>query len=342
MLSNCPVIQKDYITSLSWRFVSWILLGIPVGIVLLYFGSEWMVDGAKKMAVRLGVTPFVIGLTVVAFGSSSPEVITSLVSGDTPQIILGNVVGSNIANVGLAIGLAALISPIACKFSEIRFEVISMMVAVFVVTLMALTGALGFIEGAILVAALFVFVFLAYRLKKDNKKEEPQETPIVKEEDKNAPMWKSAVMVVLGIVLLYFGATVFIDGAVELATIFGISELMIGLIVIAVGTSLPELCICLLAAYRKENEIVVSNIVGSIVFNSFFALGVGVLFTTVPVSYYTLVFHLPMMILMAGLLALMIRSGNKIVRWEGALLVGIYIVYIALMGLFPELTQGIV
>lgn len=323
--------------------MSWILLGIPIGIVLLYFGSEWMVDGAKKMAIRLGVTPFVVGLTVVAFGSSAPEVVTSLVSGNNPQIILGNIVGSNIANVGLAIGLAALISPVACKYKEIRFELISMMVAVFVVTLMSLTGALGLIEGTILVASLFVFVFLAYRLKgKDKIDVKDEKVSKVVEESIKTPLWKSVLLVVVGLALLYFGARAFIDGAVVLAEMFGVSDLMIGLIVVAVGTSLPELCICIIAAYRKENEIVVSNIVGSIVFNCFFALGVGVMYTTVPVTHYTMVFHLPVMILMAGLLALMIRSGNRINRLEGVALIGVYVVYVALMGLFPELTQGII
>ena len=301
-----------------------------------------MVDGAKKMAIRLGVTPFMVGLTVVAFGSSSPEVVTSLVSGNNPQIILGNIVGSNIANVGLAIGLAALISPIVCKYTEIKFELISMMVAVFVVSLMALSGSLGLIEGIILVAALFIFVYLAYRFKKDKKQVDDEEVVAVIEESVKTPLWKCIVLVVVGLLLLYFGARAFVDGAVVLAEMFGVSDLMIGLIVVAVGTSLPELCICIIAAYRKENEIVVSNIVGSIVFNCFFALGVGVMYTTVPVTHYTIVFHLPVMILMAALLAIMIRTGNKVNRLEGVVLIGIYVTYVALMGLFPELTEGII
>lgn len=322
--------------------MSWVLLWIPVGIALLYFGSEWMVDGAKKMAVRFGVTPFMIGLTVVAFGSSAPEVVTSLVSVNNPQIILGNIVGSNIANVGLAIGLAALISPIVCKYSEIRFEMIAMIAAVFVVFLMSLSGSLGSVQGIILIIALFVFVYLTYRFKKD-KVTEKEEPPLkITEKDRSVPLWKSSILVIVGMIFLYYGAKGFVTGAVELAGVFGISELMTGLIVVAIGTALPELSICLMAAYRKENEIVVSNIVGSIVFNSFFALGVGILFTEVSVSYYTMVFHLPVMVITAIILAYMVRSGNKITRLEGSLLVGIYAIYIALMGLFPELTQGIV
>jgi cation:H+ antiporter len=301
-----------------------------------------MVDGAKKMAIRLGVTPFVVGLTVVALGSSAPETITSLVSSSNPQIIVGNIVGSNIANVGLAIGIAALISPIVCRFNDIRFEIFSMIAAVTIVSVLALTGTLGTVQGVILLIALFVFIYFTYRLKRGTSAESYEEEAQEKEDSAKTPMWKCILLVAAGIVFLYFGARVFIDGAVELAGVFGVSDLMIGLIVVAVGVCLPELCICIVAAYRKENELVVSNIVGSIVFNCFFALGIGVAFTTVPVTHYTIVFHLPIMIFMAVLLAILIRAGNRVTRWEGVMLIGIYAAYVSLMGLFPELTQGLI
>ncbi|MCL2148988.1 MAG: calcium/sodium antiporter [Methanomassiliicoccaceae archaeon] len=320
--------------------MSWILPGIPLGIALLYLGSEWMVDGARKTAARLGVTPFIVGLTVVALGSSSPELVTSLVSGDNPQIIVGNIVGSNIANVCLAIGLAAVISPIACRFAGIRFEMASMMAAVLVVSALALTGALGYVEGTVLLAALAVFLCLTYKLKR-GAPETPDDHPDGEGGDR-APLWRCAALVAAGILFLYVGARAFIGGAVGLAELFGVSDLMIGLIVVAVGVSLPELCICVVAAYRKENEIVVSNIVGSVVFNSFFALGVGVVFTTVPVTHYTMAFHLPVMALSAALLALLVRRGDGVTRRQGAALVCVYSAYIALMCAFPELTQGLV
>jgi K+-dependent Na+/Ca+ exchanger related-protein len=323
--------------------MSWILLGIPIGIILLYLGSEWMVDGAKKMALRLGVTPFVVGLTVVAFGSSSPELITSLVSGDNPQIILGNIVGSNIANVGLAIGLAAIISPIVCKFTAIKFELGAMMFAVVMITVMALTGSLGFVEGAILLSALAVFIYFVYTLKKkdpENADSEVTEEDIF--ESASTPVWKCMILVIIGIVALYFGARAFIGGAVEIAEIFGVSDLLIGLLVVAIGVSLPELCVCIVAAYRKENEIVVSNIVGSIVFNCFFALGVGILFTTVPVTHYAMVFHMPVMILIAALMLIMVKFNKGVSRSNGAILVAIYAAYVSAMIIFPQLTEGIV
>lgn len=323
--------------------MDWIILGIPVGIVLLYFGSDWMVDGAKKLALKWGVTPFVVGLTIVAFGSSAPETITSFVSADNPQIILGNIVGSNIANVGLAIGLAAMISPIVCKFDSMKFEMASMMVSVFVITGLSLFGVLKWFEGVALILALFLFVYLVYRFKKDAPESEidPSVKEVMETSDKT-PMWLCVTLVILGLVLLYFGARFFIDGAVEMVTEFGINEQLVGLFVVAVGTSLPELCICLLAAKRHENELVVSNIVGSIVFNCFFALGVGLLVTDVPITHYMMVFHLPVMIIMAALLFIMTKMGNGVTRKQGAFLFGVYFVYVALMAVFPELTQGVV
>lgn len=321
--------------------MDWVLLGIPIGIVMLYFGSDWLVSGAQKLALRFGVTPFVVGLTVVAFGSSAPECVTSLVSASTPDIIIGNIVGSNIANVGLCIGLAAILSPMAAVYKNMRFEIISMIISVCVVGAMSLLGYIGFVDGLILVAALFVFVFLVYWLKKDDVEgQEAYAAEVVTEPDKKeVNLLLSCVMVVLGLVLLYYGARFFIDGASSLATMLGVSDLLIGLLVVAVGTSLPELCICLLASYRGENDLAVSNIVGSIVFNSFFALGVGALITNVPISQTMLTFHIPVMILMAVIMAIMIRTKNKITRPMGVLLLGIYVVYIALMGIYPSLTM---
>jgi cation:H+ antiporter len=320
--------------------MDWILLGIPVGIIMLYFGSEWMVDGAKRLAFRLGVTPFVVGLTVVAFGSSAPECVTSLVSSSTPDIIIGNIVGSNIANVGLAIGLAALISPLAAKYSTIKFEMISMIVSVLIVAFMALFGYIGFIDGVILVAALFIFVYLVYIFKKDDKEGQAAYDTGEEEKDdgKSSNLVFSCIMIVVGLVVLYFGAKFFISGATDLAKIIGVSDLLIGLLVVAVGTSLPELCICLVASYRGENDLAVSNIVGSIVFNSFFALGIGALVTNVPITQSMMMFHIPVMILMTVLMYAMVRLKNNISRPMGALLVAIYVAYVVIMALNPSLT----
>ncbi|MDR3282090.1 MAG: calcium/sodium antiporter [Candidatus Methanoplasma sp.] len=316
--------------------MSLLLLGIPIGVVLLYLGAEWTVSGAKDLALRLGVTPFVVGLTVVAFGSSSPETVTALVSGDNPEIIIGNIVGSNILNIGLAVGLMAVLAPIACVYKMVRFEIVAMLVAVTAISVLSLNGSLGTLQGAILIVTFSMFLALVYLLKKDSgESTAPGEAPAL-----GMSTAKCVVFVAIGICVLYIGARGFVGGAVELAGMLGVSDLLIGLVIVAVGTGLPELCISLVATRRHENELVVSNVVGSIVFNSLFALGIGTVFFTVPINHYMLVFHMPVMILMAIALAAMIRLGNRVGRVGGAALAAAYITYVCLTVTFPELTWG--
>lgn len=316
--------------------MDWVILGIPIGIVLLYLGSDWMVKGAKGLALRLGVAPFIVGLTVVAFGSSAPEAITSVVSSDSPSIILGNVIGSNIANVGLAIGLSALLSPLGAKYATMRFEVIMMVVACLIVMVMAAFGAIGLFDGIVLVAAILVFVISTYLLKrKDGDSQENYTKEVGEGESRSYPLL--IALTAIGLVLLYFGAEFFIDGAKELAHMVGMSDMMVGLIVVAIGTSLPELCICLMASYRKENDLAISNIVGSIIFNCFFVLGIGACLVDVPVSDVALFFHIPVMTLMAALMFLFIYLRNGISRVTGLLFVAIYVVYISMMVMDPSL-----
>ena len=181
------------------------LLGIILGIVMLYFGSDWLVDGAKKLALRLGIAPFVVGLTVLAFGSSAPEAVTSIVSTSTPDIILGNVIGSNIANIGLCIGLAALLNPMVAKFESMRFEIITMVAAVSIITILGINGYIGSVEGIILISLLILFVLTVYFMKRGDK--EGQESYVAEidtsEIDRSTSkllLW--IAMCIVGIVLL--------------------------------------------------------------------------------------------------------------------------------------------
>ena len=318
------------------------LLGIILGIVMLYFGSDWLVDGAKKLALRLGIAPFVVGLTVLAFGSSAPEAVTSIVSTSTPDIILGNVIGSNIANIGLCIGLAALLNPMVAKFESMRFEIITMVAAVSIITILGINGYIGSVEGIILISLLILFVLTVYFMKRGDK--EGQESYVAEidtsEIDRSTSkllLW--IAMCIVGLVLLYFGARFFVEGATELARIMGVSELMIGLIVVAIGTSLPELCISLMASFRGENELAVSNIVGSNIFNSFFVLGIGASLVNVPVSHNTLIFHMPVMIALSVMMLLMVWRRDSISKLSGAMLLSVYVAYIVIMALVPSLTM---
>lgn len=317
------------------------LLGIVLGIIMLYFGSDWLVDGAKKLAIRLGIAPFVIGLTVLAFGSSAPECITSIVSTSNPDIIMGNVIGSNIANIGLCIGLAALLNPMVAKYASMRFEIATMVFSAVLITLLGIAGFIGFIDGIILMSLLIIFVLAVYFMKRGNK--EGQESYVaeidtnIDRSTKKLVLWIG--MCIVGLVLLYFGARFFIDGATQLAEMIGVSELMIGLIVVAIGTSLPELCISLMASFRGENELAVSNIVGSNIFNAFFVLGVGASLVNVPVSDITLSFHMPVMIVLSVIMFIMVWRKNEISKLSGAFLLAIYVAYVLAMALVPSLTM---
>lgn len=312
------------------------LLGIPIGVVLLYFGSKWMVDGAKMIAIIMGISPFVIGLTVLAFGSSAPEAFTSIVSRDAPQLIIGNVVGSNIVNLGVAIGLAAVLSPLICSFKETRLELGFMVLSALIVFLMALTGTIGPVFGLMLVASILVFVFIVYRLKCDT--DEARDANRNKE-TVDWPLWKCVLLTVVGLAVLYFGSEFFVDGAKVAASMLGVSDLLIGLVVVAVGTSLPEICICLMAAYRGETDMAVSNIVGSNIFNCFFVLGIGSCLATVPILDSVLMFHLPVMMLMTLIMCVFLYKFNKVGRYSGMVLFAIYVAYIALLAFNPSLSM---
>ena len=313
----------------------WIIVCLVAGTLMLYFGSEWLVRGAKGLALRLGVAPFIIGLTVLAFGSSAPECITSIVSSDTPEIIIGNVVGSNIANIGLAIGLAALVGPMVAKYKDMKLEISTMVAVEAGLCVLALLGYINWIEGIIMILLLFAFLFMVF--KKKSSDEEGQEAYVeeVTEDTLASPIL--VALVIIGLVLLYFGAKYFIAGARDLAVLMGVSDLLIGLIVVAIGTSLPEICISLIAARRGEADMAVANIVGSNLFNVLFVLSVGSLLTDIPISDSVLYFHLPFMLLFAVAMFLIVRFTNKIDRKAGLLFVAMYAAYIAVMGLIPSL-----
>lgn len=307
------------------------LLGIPLGLILLYYGADWLVEGAKKAALILGVSPFVVGLTIVAFGSSAPEAATALMSAKSGAIVLGTVVGSNIANIALIVGISALIFPLATRYKDIRLEIFALLgSAVFMIVLCA-TGIIGFLHGLILIALIFLFVFMVYR----NSSEDRQAPPEILC-PKDGSLVRQLAMSILGLAVLIVGANVFIDGAVVLANILNVSELVIGLIVVAVGTSLPELTISVVAAFKKETEIALSNIIGSNIFNALFVLGLGAVVSPLIVPTSLLNFDLPVMLMLTVILALCIRWKDGIPRLVGLLFLAIYAAYLVFT-VFPGL-----
>ena len=312
-----------------------------VGLGLLVGGAEVMVRGASRLATALGVSPLVVGLTVVAFGTSAPELAVGVSSalGGSADIALGNVVGSNIANVLLVLGIAALVMPVATGVQLVRREVPLMIAASIALWLMALGGEVNRLEGVVLVGGIVVYTVLLVRSAR-------RETPEIREEfsgevGMGAGRGPRVVAVnvglaVVGLVMLVVGAQWIVDGAVSFATTLGIPEIVVGLTIVAVGTSLPEIATSVLAGIRGHRDIAVGNVVGSCIFNILMVLGVTAVVSPQPiaVSSQLLTVDIPLMVAAALGLLPIVYTGLMVSRREGAMLVAIYALYLAYLVLF--------
>ncbi|WP_425316435.1 calcium/sodium antiporter [Stutzerimonas chloritidismutans] len=305
------------------------------GLVLLVAGAEVLVRGAAKLAAQFGISPLVIGLTVVAFGTSAPETAVSVQAAlnGSGDIAIGNVVGSNIANVLLILGMTALVAPLVVSRQLIRLDVPIMIGASLVTFGLSWDGELSRIDGALLFTAVVVYtLFLIISSRREKAAEVDDE--FAKEFGLDEPAKPhagliNAGLVIAGLVLLVVGSNFLVEGAVALARALGLSELVIGLTVIAIGTSLPELATSIMAAFRGERDIAVGNIVGSNIFNLLCVLGLASLVSpqAIGVSSNALAFDFPVMIAVAVACLPIFFAGYCIKRWEGALFVAYYVAY---------------
>ena len=298
-------------------------LYLLVGLVGLFFGGEALVRGSVGIARRMAIPPLLIGLTVVGFGTSTPELLVSVDAAwrGVPDIALGNIVGSNIANILLIIGLSALIWPIKVMGATLRRDTAVMMAAAVVLLPVFAMGQLGRLSGAILVAGLAAYLVWAYRQPGDMEAEEVG-VPAP------ASALVSTLWVIGGLVALMVGARFLVDGAVNIARGYGISEAFIGLTIVAVGTSLPELATSLIAAFRRQSEIAIGNIVGSNIFNVLGILGVTALIAPIPVASRFLTFDLPVMIAVSLVLTALLLTRPVIGRAIGVAMLAGYVVYV--------------
>ena len=243
------------------------LLYLFIGSCMLYYGSEWIVKGSSNIARKLGIPSLVIGLTVVAFGTSLPELIVSIISAleGSSAIAVGNVIGSNVANVGLVLGLSSFIFPISVKYDYIKRDLFVYLISCGLFILFAFDGRISQFEGILLVISLVFYIL--YSIKS------PITDQSISEEVVNFKMMKLIIYVLGGIAFLSIGAEIFVDGAIYIARYFGLSEVVIGMSVVAFGTSLPELATSAMAAFHKESAISVGNIIGSNIFNILSVLG---------------------------------------------------------------------
>lgn len=298
------------------------------GLALLYVGAEGLVRGSTALALRLGLTPLVVGLTVVAFGTSSPELVVSVqasLTGNGP-IALGNVIGSNICNVGLILGLAALIRPLNVHVQLLRLDVPLMLLTSILLTLLLRDSGLARPEGLLLTIGIVLYTtFNVWKARREHTAAQQEFADVIPSIETKA--WRDVLFVLGGIALLIVGAHLLVSGAVAIAERLGLSKAVIGLTIIAVGTSLPELATSLVAAARGEGDIAIGNVVGSNVFNILAILGFAALLNPLYAHEIGLV-DLGVMTAFALLILPLMRSGFRLTRWEGALLLGLYAAYV--------------
>lgn len=301
------------------------LLLLAAGLVLLTLGADYLVRGAISFANRLGMPPLLIGLTVVGFGTSMPELLVSMQAAldGAPAIAVGNVVGSNIANILLILGLAAAISPIPAMIPSLKRDMVMMLFAAVVMLGLGYLGLIGFLTGLAMFALLAAY--LAWVTYTDRRRMSAEEAELVVK----LAGWKEALFIAGGLAGLFIGANLLIDAATSIALQFGISEAVIGLTIVAVGTSLPELATSVVAAFRRQAEIALGNVVGSNIFNILGILGLTAMVVPVPVDASMASFDIPFMLGVSLALVALILLAGRIGRPAGVAMLAIYTGYVA-------------
>lgn len=302
-----------------------------LGLATLILGGEFLVRGAVGVAQKFRLSSLVIGMTVVSFGTSAPELIVSIKAalGGNPEIALGNVIGSNIANIALVLGITVLIFPLPVDRNSKIIDWPMMFLASILFYLFALNGDLSRVEGIILFSILVVFiVFLIWNSRRKSNKLLEEEQLVIP-----TPMqfYRSLLFLTMGLIGLYFGAEWLLSGAVDIARELGMEERVIGITIIAFGTSVPELVTSGVAAYRKETDISIGNLIGSNIFNIMAVIGITAIVKPIEVGSNTLNIDMIWMLAIALALLPMLLFGRKINRFKGFLLLGTYVAYIAIL-----------
>lgn len=304
------------------------LLLFVAGLLLLYYGAEYLVSGSSRLAFSFGIHPLVVGMTVVAFATSTPELLVSLFAAvrGSSDIATGNIIGSNVANIGLILGAAAILNPIAVSRRTLVREIPIMILASLLLYLMAYDGLLGFGDGLVLFALLLLFLGYCVRTGRTG-------TVDATSADAEQPVnrGKDLILVLIGIVGLGVGAELMVRSAVTMARFFGLSELVIGMTIVALGTSLPELAASMMSAWKGEMDISVGNVIGSNIFNVLFVLGICPMIRPLTVEPAVLKFELPYMLGLSVLLLPLLWHRQGLSRGKGGVLLAAYLVFVGLM-----------
>lgn len=293
------------------------------GIVVVLKSADWLTNGAVGLATKLGISQIVIGLTIVAIGTSMPEFFVSIVSAikGTPDLAVGNIVGSNIFNVLLIVGVAATVAPIAIQRATVRRDIPIAIVASIMLTFMMLDDNISRIDALILFAAFIAFIWMTLRNSKNDANEKDAST------EKVIPTWKSVLFIIFGLVGLVLGSNIFVDNASSLAHGWGISDAVIGLTIVAGGTSLPELATSAVAARKGDSGIAIGNVLGSNVFNILMILGLTGIISPMHIQNITYI-DMAVMVISMALFWLFSFTKLRVERWEGCVLIACFLGYI--------------
>ena len=305
------------------------VLMILLGLTLLFFGGEGLIKGAVSLARNFGLSKLLVSAVIVGFGTSMPEMTVSVGAAlrGASDIAVGNIVGSNIANILLIIGVSAIICPVFVTGSAVKRDAFIMIGASLALCGLALLGMIGFFAGLLMFAALIIYIGWSYA---QDKKSGSQTVQHIEEDIEDSPQLGSAkawVFVLAGLGLLGGGAYVLVEGAVSIARGFGISEAVIGLTIVAVGTSLPELATSVVAAYRKHSDVIIGNILGSNIFNILAILGITAMISPIPVAEQIARYDVWIMLGVAMLLSIYLLRGLTIGRISGAIMLLAYCAY---------------
>ena len=304
-----------------------------IGFVILIKGAGMLVDGSVGLARRYGISDIVIGLTIVSFGTSAPELVVNLIASlnGNSEIAMGNILGSNIVNIFFILGFSAVIYPLTVKknttFKEIPFALLSALVILFLGNDMLFNyedkAELSTGDGLVLLGFFAIFLYYIFAISKGELLDEKDETIVYMKP------FKSIGLISIGLVGLIFGGMWIVDGAIEIATGFGVSQSLIGLTIVAIGTSLPELATSAVAAYKKNTDIAIGNVVGSNIFNAFWILGISATINPIPVLQRSNI-DFAMNILASLLLFAFLFVGKRhmLERWQGFAFMGIYVAYV--------------
>lgn len=298
------------------------------GLALLYFGADFLVNGSSRLALSYGIRPLVIGMTVVAFATSMPEMLVSLMASfqNSSDLAVGNIIGSNIANIGFILATAALITPLTIERTTVLREFPIMIGASVLLTVVSLDTRLSRADGLMLFSGLIIFILYCVRSGRDNSNDTPVEPGIIRME--RAHRTRDYLFITGGIAGLAGGAELMVSSASTIARSMGISELVIGITIVAVGTSLPELAATILSASKGEMDISVGNVIGSNIFNILFVLGICPMVRPLPLPETALTVEFPVMLLFAVIPFLMIFRVHQLRRVHGLILLAGYLLFV--------------